>query len=61
MVDQELKEKDQQITLLNEELNYLKSLIFGRKTEKISQPDNGLQPLLPFPQEEAAPQIPAPE
>ena len=30
MVDQELKEKDQQITLLNEELNYLKSLIFHK-------------------------------
>lgn len=61
MVDQELKEKDQQIALLNEELNYLKSLIYGRKTEKISQPDNGIQPLLPFPQQETAPQTPLPE
>ena len=60
MVDQELKEKDQQITLLNEELNYLRSLLFGRKSEKNAQPDNSIQPLLPF-REEPAPQVPIPE
>ena len=61
MVDQELDEKDQQITLLNEELNYLRALLFGRKTEKTTQIDNGSQPLLPFPQEETNTPPPAPE
>ncbi len=55
--DQQLEEKDQQIALLIEELRHLKAFVFGRKTEKTPQPDNGLQPLLPFPQEDAAPQI----
>ena len=59
--EQQLEEKDQQIALLNEELRYLKAFIFGRKTEKTPQSDNGIQPLLPFSQEEAAPPVPVSE